>query len=607
MLKIRDKISVLTLILICGFIFIYRINHVSPKEISWDVLGYYLYLPATFIYDQPMLNDYGWLKEINNEKDLTGTLYQVSTNDKGEPMYFFLMGMSVFYLPFFLIGHAMAGFNNLPMDGFSMPYQYSLVVGGILYTIIGLFFLRKILRRFFTDGISALVIVIIVFGTNYIHHLTHDNLGTVNVLFMLLSIIIWNTIRWHETFKNKYLIIIGIGIMMMGLVKPSEIIVFLLFIFWGVTSWDSFKQKLVQLYERKGIILVVAGICLVIALPQMIYWYIKTGYPLYDSYKNPGVGLDLFTPHIIKALLSYRKGWLVYTPVMVFSLIGFYFLYRDNKRVFIGLFGYWIMAFYLITSWSEWWYGAAYSNRALIATYPVLAVSLGYLLQELRHKKLIIRILCSLIILFFVFLNQFQWWQLKNYILDPYRTTKAYYWATFLKTSVSEEDKKLLMVERDSRGIYNFTDLENYNQKLLYLESFDGKLNENSRTDADGNQIYHLLPGQEYSVSISYKFKELTGKDHVWLRASIDLRYPNDFVEPFPCLVMTMEYKGRSYGYYAPELKADSLNNNWQRFVFDYMSPEIRTKNDRFKCYIWKRGSNGFDIDNFKIEVFEPK
>ena len=171
--------------------------------------------------------------------------------------------------------------------------------------------------------------------------------------------------------------------MMMGLVKPSEIIVFILFILWGVTSRDSFKQKLVRLYERKGIILLVAGMCLVLALPQMIYWYLKTGYPIYDSYKNPGVGLDLFTPHIIKALFSYRKGWLLYTPVMVFSLIGFYFLYRNNKRMFMGLFGYWIVAFYLITSWSEWWYGAAYSNRALIATYPVLAVSLGYLLQEL--------------------------------------------------------------------------------------------------------------------------------------------------------------------------------------------------------------------------------
>ena len=35
--------------------------------------------------------------------------------------------------------------------------------------------------------------------------------------------------------------------MMMGLVKPSEIIVLILFILWGVTSWDSFKQKLVNI------------------------------------------------------------------------------------------------------------------------------------------------------------------------------------------------------------------------------------------------------------------------------------------------------------------------------------------------------------------------
>jgi hypothetical protein len=607
MQKISNKLSLLIFIIICGFLFTYRISHVSPKEISWDVLGYYMYLPSTFIYDQPLLNDYTWLKEINAQKDLTGTLYQVSSNDQGEPMYFFLMGMSLFYLPFFLIAHLTAGLLNFPMEGFSAPYQYSLVVGGIIYTIIGLFFLRKILRRFFDEVITALVMITIVFGTNYIHHLTHDNLGTVNVLFMLLSIIIWHTMQWNETFKNKHLVIIGIGIILMALVKPSEILVVILFIFWGVTSRESLKQKLIILYRKKTILLLIAGLCLVLALPQMIYWYLKTGYPIYDSYKNPGVGLDLFSPHIIKALFSYRKGWLLYTPVMVFSLIGFYYLFRDNKRIFLAFFGYWIVAFYIVVSWSEWWYGAAYSNRALITTYPVLAVSLGYLLQEIRQKKLIIRIFLSLFILLFIFLNQFQWWQLKNYILDPYRTTKAFYWATFLKTSVSEEDKKLLMVERDSRGIFNFTDSENYDQKLLFLETFDGKQDIHSRTEIDGNSYYQLLPNQEYSITYSCKFNELTKKDHVWIRAMVDIRYPQDFDGSFPCLVLTMEYKGRSYGYFAPELKVDSLNTSWKRYQFDYLTPEIRTKKDIFKCYVWKRGNKSFDIDNLKLELFEKK
>ena len=86
MKSLLSKSSIVVLIALSAFIIIFRTTHISKKEISWDVLGYYLYLPATFIYHQPALNDISWLKKINDEKQLTGTLYQVSSNDKGEPM-----------------------------------------------------------------------------------------------------------------------------------------------------------------------------------------------------------------------------------------------------------------------------------------------------------------------------------------------------------------------------------------------------------------------------------------------------------------------------------------------------------------------------------------
>ena len=92
--NLAGRLSLITLVVIVLALSIYRLNRVNEKEIAWDVLGYYLYLPATFIYDDPMLNDVGWLQHINDEKHLTGTLYMVSTNDEGQPMYFFLMGMA---------------------------------------------------------------------------------------------------------------------------------------------------------------------------------------------------------------------------------------------------------------------------------------------------------------------------------------------------------------------------------------------------------------------------------------------------------------------------------------------------------------------------------
>jgi len=604
-MKSFKTLSLDTLVLICCFITIYRITTVTDKEISWDILGYYLYLPATFIYDQPMLNDVAWLQKINAEKDLTGTLYMVSTNDEGEPMYFFLMGMSLLYLPFFLIGHALAGLSGFPADGFSMPYQYALVAGGIIYTIIGLIFLRKNLRHFFSEVISAITMIIIVFGTNYIHHLTEKNLETVNMLFMLVNIILWNTIKWHENQKFRNLLAIGIGIALMALVKPSEVFVVLIPLFWNVTSIETFKRKIALFWVKRKAVLAVIGICLLLVMPQIAYWYLKTGHLIYDSYKNPGVGLDIFSPHIINVLFSYRKGWLLYTPVMVFSLIGWFFLFKENRKIFLATASYFIISFYVISSWSEWWYGAAFSARPLITLYPILAICLGYFLLFLKNTNLLIKIGFGLVVLFFIFLNQFQWWQLKHYVLDPYRTTKEYYWATFLKTSASDADKSLLMIYRDFRGKMELTNTEDYQKSVLTDDDFEEPGKNQIRTE-NSNSFYSFAEGQEFYEIFVSPYRELTQKDHVWVRAIIDIRFPENFEGPLPCFVMTMERKEGSYRYFAPEIKTDSINQ-WQKIEFEYLTPEIRNTRDRFKCYIWNRGKAVFDMDNVKIELYKKK
>ena len=92
--------SFVVLIVIASHISIYRINVVQKHEIAWDVLEYYLYFPATFVHHDPMLKDISWLKKENEGNKLAGTLYMVSQNKAGEPMFFSLMGMALFYLPF---------------------------------------------------------------------------------------------------------------------------------------------------------------------------------------------------------------------------------------------------------------------------------------------------------------------------------------------------------------------------------------------------------------------------------------------------------------------------------------------------------------------------
>ena len=606
-MKLFKNTSYVILILIGIILSSYRISNVHEKEISWDVLGYYIPLPSTFIYGEPLLNNYDWLKKINKEKNLTGTLYMISSNDDKEPMYFFLLGMAMLYLPFFLIGHFYAILFGFPSDGFSMPYQYAMVIGAIIFMLTGLYYLRKILRNYFSDGITSVVLLIIVFSTNYIHHLTIKNLETVNVLFMFVCIILWYTIQWHKEQKFKYLLTVGISISLMALVKPSEVVILFLPLLWNVYSIKSLKEKVNLISIHKAQVLKTIGICFLVGLPQMTYWLIKTGLPFYDSYKNPGVGLDFFAPHLLDTLFSFRKGWLLYTPVMLFSLMGFPILYNLNKKIFYAILTYFLITFYIITSWSEWWYGAGFSNRPLISTYPVLAIALGYFMYYVNKQRFILKPFIALLVIAFTFLNQFQWWQQKNYILDPYRTTKDYYLATFLKTEVSPQDKELLLLRRDFSGNMKFTNRENYKSHTAQEYTFENSDDEQVITDSTGNSFYRLKEKQPYALTNKTPYKELTKKDHLWAIVSFDVRFSKDFAGEWPGIVIAMDRKEGNYKYFSRPIEPSGDKTEWQTYTFEYITPEIRNTNDKLLYYFWKKGTSTFDIDNLKLEIFEKK
>ncbi len=601
------KLSFYSLIISMAIISIYRVSNINEKEIAWDILGYYMPLPATFIHHDPLLNDISWLKKVNEEKDLTGTLYMVSSNDEGEPMYFFFFGTSFFYLPFFLIGHAIALIFGAVPDGFSPPYQYSLVYGAIIYTFIGLWFFRKVLLNFFSDKITAIILLVTIFSTNYINHLTLINLEPLTVIFMLISIILYYTIKWHKKQKLKYLIFIVSSLALIGLVKPSEVIIFLIPLLWSISSIETAKSKLILIFENRKQFIIAFLIALIIISPQVLYWYLKTGLPFYDTYKNPGVGLDFTHPHIYNVLFSFRKGWLVYTPIMIFFLLGFVFLYKKTKGVFLPTVTYFLVTFYIISSWSEWWYGAGFSIRPLIASYPILALGFGFLIEYIWTKNRFVKITFFIIIVLLTFLNQFQWWQYKQYIIHPFRTTKDSYMAVFLKTSITKQQQELFSIERDFSGKMVFKNKSQYKSQLLVSHDFENdNLSDKHILKDLSNHYFHIDNSEEFALTTRIKYSELTDRDYVWIVIKYKYRQSDDS-NNHPFLVVSMHREKGNYSYYAFDVKQDSLRNNWYENEFQYLTPNIRDKEDQLLIYFWNRDKNSFDIDDYEINVFEKK
>ncbi len=579
------NISTWTFLLLSLAIVLFRSAHIDNKEISWDVFGYYLPLQATFIENDPMLDDRSWVDETVRTYQISGTSYFVSSNDDGEPMYFFLFGMSYLYSLFFFLGHLFAGWMSYAQDGLSPPYQFALVYGCLIYTVVGLYYLKKILGHFFNNITTSITLILIVVGTNYAHHMTLKNLETVNVLFMLAGITIWNTIKWYEKQQLKRLIYIGVSLTLMALAKPSEILFILVPILWGITSIGSGIDRVKLWFKYKWHFLIAISVCLIIAAPQIMYWYSKTGNFFYDTYKNPGVGLDIFAPHIWESLFSYRKGWLLYTPMMLFALVGFYFLFKFDRKHFLGILIPFLVSFFIIASWTEYWYGAGFSNRPVITLYTLLAIPLGYFVLYILNTGKTIRLIAFVGLTLLIFLNQFQWWQFRNFILHPYRTTKDYYWAVFLKTSVSEDDKNLLLINRDFSGIQTMSKPERYHRKLLF-QDYSPKI--------------EITDDQEYYYEHKARFKDLTSKDHCWIQFSFDYQLADSSSDVMIATMMECEN-----GSYAPHYYQITPSSKWSSFDTLWLTPEIRDINDQLKYFIWDRSKSELEIMNFQIHIYE--
>lgn len=595
-------------LLIALFIIIARFSKVTDKEVSWDILGYYSYLPATFIHNDPMLTDVSWLQTEMEERELSQTMYFISQNKDGEPVYFFLMGMALFYLPWFLIGHGMAHLLDFPPDGFSAPYIYALIVGAVSYTILGLYFLRKVLLHFFTDNITSWVLIIIYLGTNTVHHLIAKDLETVNVLFMLGAFVFLKTIQWHSHHKKSDLIAIGIGIGLMILVKPSEILIGLLPLFYGVYNWKSAKDKWALIVKHKWNFILTIAIGLLVLSPQLIYWKVTTGQFVYDSYSNPGVGLDWWQPYFMEVLFSYKKGWLLYTPVMSLGLLGFYFLYKHHRKVFLGLLLYFSVSFFLLSSWTEWWYGSSFSCRPVITLYPVLAITIGYLLYHFyRTNKTVYKLVLGISVMF-IALNQFQWWQFKNYILDDYCMTKEYYWKSFLKTSVTLEDKKLMAPMPDFSGSGDVGDPEDYLSTQLWelnlISPKDWVKKEKIESDSTG-VFFRLSKEDQWELAFKTPLDQVTDAEYFYIEYDIVYRFPIELPKgDFPCLVNSVERSNGHYGYNACALHTD-VKGEWVSQSCRYVAPRVREYEDLLNFNIWNRSLSQLEIRSISARLYE--
>lgn len=461
MKKLNSKYSDLSLwALLFSIIAIVYLNfHYSnwnnPKRIIiHDVQHYYSYLPAIFVY-----NDVSLPFKKDSDGQL-GDVFYVLKSPIGKNVIITSCGMSILYFPFFIIAHIATQFMEYPNDGYSIPYRFALVMSSIFYLLIGAVFLRKFLIKYFSKLVVAITLLVVLLATNLLWYVTFEAPMSHVYSFALISIFMYVIDRWLEHPTIKYTILTGLLIGIISLIRPTNIVIVILLILWKVTSWEALKNRVIFFLERWYLIVIMISIFFIVWSPQLIYWKYVSGSFFYYSYPDEQ-GFFFMNPQFYSTLFSWRKGFFIYTPVMIFAVIGIGLLYKYKKDFFWPVLVYFLVSWYIISSWWDWWYGGSLGLRPFIDSYGVYSIGLATFLTWLLKRTWLLR---TLLLVVFLLATMISGWHFQRYrggSIHWVAMTREAYFDSFLSKHPNPDFYNKLRkpdYELARKGIYKYED-----------------------------------------------------------------------------------------------------------------------------------------------------
>lgn len=396
------------LFLIAGLVinYIYRmVFHTTPIEkiiVGSDMEGYFQYLVHFFTRDWSTFDKMRWTIGYGEGKSLS----------------VFTCGVAILWSPFFLMAHLISIFFGLDTGGYANMYYGFMLVAGIVYTYIGLVFMYKILREFFDHKVSLITTALFFLATNVFFYSVLLGAGMAHVYsFSMIIIYIYFT---HQFFKEntiKRLILLGVPFALAVLIRPTNIISGLYFFLYGVSSIDTFKERIAFWIKNYWAIVGLFIIGVIVFIPQMAYWHFVTGKFLVYSYQEYGFP-NWNSPKLGIVLFGKYNGWLTYTPIVGFGLVGLFMLLWKKQMNSLAISLVLLIGIYVNASWWVPTFSAAVGQRAMIDFLPVLAIPLGFVINHIIGMSRQMKIALGLVILIFIFYNiqfgfrydSWMWW-----------------------------------------------------------------------------------------------------------------------------------------------------------------------------------------------------
>ncbi len=389
----------------------------AGSPIRSDAYSYYVYLPAWAIYHDPSLQAVaddccgGTFPDFTAIVRWRFTRRWVDAHPIGE---------ALMIAPFFTAAHALTRWTNLSADGFTLYYQHAAGLAGLAYVLVGLWFVRRLLRRHFSDGVADAAVVALLAGTSLYHYATFDSAWSHAFSFALCAAFFERLDAWTDDAVAADAAELGVIAGLMILVRHTNGLIPAVLGTLLAIRTPSFRR-------RAPIAIAVAGACL---LPQIWIYYRATGHLIVSAYDDKG--FTWLAPHLAGVLVSPTKGLFFWAPLLLAAVAGLAWLPAPLRRWRAAIVAILVVDTYLIASWWDWQFGASYGHRGFVDVYPLLAPGLAAAFARVSVRP-IARSLATVTVVLLCALSIFQMLQYWHGVMPMSDTTWTQYKAAFLR------------------------------------------------------------------------------------------------------------------------------------------------------------------------------
>jgi len=370
-------------------LFLLTLPLVNPW-VRGDGVGYYAYLRSLLI-DGDLRFENEW-RAANASFAIShvrpdGSIDPGHYTSVGRLNNHFSVGPAMLWAPFAVLVHGVVLALNalgaqIPADGYSAPYVWTMAVATAAYGFAGLWLSFRLARRYFAERWAVLATLGLWLASSLpVYMYLNPSWSHAHSVFAV-ALFLW---YWHRTRGTRRLrqwLVLGLLAGLMLNVYYLNAVFLLVPLVGSLRAWaQRLGRKPPEASAPSAVLLgnVVFGVALLVAfLPTFI-----TKQIIYGSPFESGYGEQWFwtSPALREVLFSANHGLFSWTPVLLPAWLGLLFLGRRDGELALCLGAASLAFYYVVASYQNWAGLASFGNRFFISLTPVFVLGLTATLE----------------------------------------------------------------------------------------------------------------------------------------------------------------------------------------------------------------------------------